>query len=296
MAESISATPLPSPAPVARSRSFRSAVLRGLALILPPILTIVIFLWIYSTIETYVLQPVTGWTRAALVWSIWDVREGPDAQPAKPSIDVNGQSFTRLRSGEYVPQYVIDALRPKLPPDNAAAAFREYVDQQYLRRVIVLPIFLILFFGVLYVLGKLFAAGVGNFFDGILRRLPLIKSVYNSVKKVTDLVFVDDHVEFSRVVAIEYPRPGCWTIGFVTSEGMLEIAGAAGEPCVNVAVPGSPAPFTGNVVTVPKRAAHDLNLSIDEALQFFISCGVVVPARELRGRTVIRRADPGRSD
>jgi uncharacterized membrane protein len=49
-------------------------------------------------------------------------------------------------------------------------------------------------------------------------------------------------------------------------------------------VPGSPVPFTGNVVTVPKSAAHDLNVTIDEALQFFVSCGVVVPMRELHGK------------
>ncbi len=161
-------------------------------------------------------------------------------------------------------------------------AFEQYVDLHYLRPVIVLPVFSCVFVLLLYLLGKLFAAGMGNIFEPAIRRLPVIRGVYASVKKVTDLIFVEDAVEFSRVVAIEFPRPGVWTVGLVTGEGMRDIAGAAHEPCVTVAVPGSPVPFTGNVVTVPKSAAHDLSLTVDEALQFFISCGVVVPGRELR--------------
>ena len=97
---------------------------------------------------------------------------------------------------------------------------------------------------------------------------------------MTDFAFVEGQVQYRRVVAIEFPRRGIWTIGLVTGEGMQDIAGAAGQPCVTVAVPGSPVPFTGNVVTVPRSAAHDLDMTIDEALQFFISCGVAVPLRE----------------
>ena len=75
----------------------------------------------------------------------------------------------------------------------------------------------------------------------------------HSVKKVTDFALVDSgEVHYLRVVAIEFPRQGIWTVGLVTGEGMTDIAGAAGEPCVTVAVPGSPVPFTGNVVTVPE--------------------------------------------
>jgi uncharacterized membrane protein len=147
----------------------------------------------------------------------------------------------------------------------------------------VIPVFLVVFVAVLYVLGKAFTAGLTRFLEPAILRLPLVRSVYSSVKKVTDFAFKENTVQYRRVVAIEFPRRGIWTIGLVTGEGMQDIAGAAGQPCVTVAVPGSPVPFTGNVVTVPKTEAHDLDLTIDEALQFFISCGVVVPARELRG-------------
>jgi uncharacterized membrane protein len=196
-----------------------------------------------------------------------------------------------LESGEYIPESVVDAVRgeiPGKPLPNARAAFEDYVSTRYLRPVFVVPLFVAGFIVVLYLLGKLFAAGLGGFLESVVRRLPVVRSVYASVKKVTDLAFVESEVEFKRVVAIEYPRPGVWTVGLVTGEGMRDIAGAAHEACVTVAVPGSPVPFTGQVVTLPKSATHELNLTIDEALQFFISCGVVVPARELREKPAPR--------
>jgi uncharacterized membrane protein len=283
----------PTPPVAARPRSFRRAVIRGLALILPPILTIVVFLWMIGTVRVYLLKPVTDWTREALVWAIWDVRS-TSAELETPTRDFDGRTYVRLPSNEYIPQKVADGLHlagdagSKSLPDNAREAYERYVDLHYLRPAIVLPVFLVVFVAVLWVLGKLFAAGMGNIFEPLMRRLPLIRGVYASVKKVTDFVFVEDEVEFKRVVAIEFPRPGVWTVGLVTGEGMRDIAGAAGEPCVTVAIPGSPVPFTGNVVTVPKSAAHDLNITIDEALQFFISCGVVVPTRELRDKAASR--------
>jgi uncharacterized membrane protein len=287
------------PLPAAKPRSFRRAVFRGLALVLPPILTIVIFLWIFSTVQFYVLKPVTDAAREALVWVTWNVREPAAADENRENrsaeqravLHFDRQPYVRLESGEYIPESVVDAVRAEIPGKplpNARAAYEDYVTARYLRPVIVVPLFILGFVVVLYLLGKLFAAGLGEVLESIVRRLPVVRSVYASVKKVTDLAFVESEVEFKRVVAIEYPRAGVWTVGLVTGEGMRDIAGAAQEACVTVAVPGSPVPFTGQVVTLPKTAAHELNLTIDEALQFFISCGVVVPARELRDKPAVR--------
>lgn len=282
MADDLPSSPLP-PAP-SKPRPFRRAVFRGMALILPPVLTIVTLLWAASTVQVYVLQPVTDGARQVLVWCLSDVRFAPDDSAAgKPTLQFDGRVFQRLDSGQYVPSEVVAGVSP-LPP-NARVAYEQYVSTHFLQPTIVVPVFLIVFVAVLYVLGKLFTARVGSIFEPVVRRLPLIRGVYASVKKVTDFALVDSgEVHYLRVVAIEFPRPGIWTVGLVTGEGMTDIAGAAGEPCVTVAVPGSPVPFTGNVVTVPKSAAHDLSITIDEALQFFISCGVVVPLRELQSK------------
>jgi uncharacterized membrane protein len=259
-------------------------VLRGLALILPSILTIVIVLWMAGTVERYVLRPVTDGARQMLVWWLTDSREGPpDIAARKPTLEFDGRQYVRLDSGQYIPKNVAEALRtsPNQPlPPNVRAAYETYVDSRYLQPIVAVPVFLVLFVGVLYLMGKVFAVGVSRFIEPAILRLPLVNSVYRSVKKVTDFAFVEGQVQYRRVVAIEFPRRGIWTIGLVTGEGMQDIAGAAQQPCVTVAVPGSPVPFTGNVVTVPKSEAHDLEMTIDEALQFFISCGVAVPQRE----------------
>jgi len=272
----------------AKPRPFRRAVLRGLAIMLPPVLTIVVFLWVASTVQVYVLRPVTNGAREALVWILWDVRETQDmtAPPGSP-MQFDGRDYVRLESLQYVPKDVVDGGRAnpnESLPATARIAYERYVDARFLRPIVVVPLFLVVFVGLLYVLGRLFAARVVSILEPAIGRLPLVRSVYTSVKKMTDFAFVEGEVQYRRVVAIEFPRAGVWTIGLVTGEGMTDIAEAAHEPCVTVAVPGSPVPFTGNVVTVPRHAVHNLNMTIDEALQFFISCGVVLPQRELQER------------
>jgi uncharacterized membrane protein len=95
-------------------------------------------------------------------------------------------------------------------------------------------------------------------------------------------------VQYKRVVAVEYPRKGIWSIGLVTSDGVSDVVTAAREPCVSVVLPGSPTPVTGYCVMVPTRETHDLHMSIDQALQFYVSCGVAVP----KTQQVERQAAP----
>jgi uncharacterized membrane protein len=271
----------PTPPPSRRGSlfRFRPSVLRGVALILPPVLTIVILVWIASTIELYLLNPVEKITREIWVQVTKDIREAPaGVQDAVLSFD--GQYYVRLASGEYIPEEVHAWLRANLydlVPDKGEAAYRRYVAERYLRREIVVPVFLCVFVLVLYFLGKWLAFGTGEFFERAIRRLPLVRSVYSSVKKVTNFVLVDKQVQYKRVVAVEYPRKGIWSIGLVTSDSVSEVVSAAREPCVTVVLPGSPTPITGYCVMVPTRETYDLNMSIEQALQFYVSCGVAVP-------------------
>jgi uncharacterized membrane protein len=111
----------------------------------------------------------------------------------------------------------------------------------------------------------------------VINRLPVIRNVYSSVKQVTDFIFSERQIGFSRVVAIEYPRQGIWAIAFVTGEGMLDVRAAANEPMLSVLVPTSPIPGTGFTVIVRKCEVLDLNMTVDQAIQYLVSCGVVVP-------------------
>jgi uncharacterized membrane protein len=270
------------PSPPSRRGSlfrFRPSVLRGVALMLPPVLTIVILVWIASTIELYLLNPVESITREIWVQVTKDIREAPPGM-SEQVLYFDGEPYVRLASGEYIPEEVHSWLRSNLydlVPEKGEAAYRRYVAERYLRREIVVPVFLCVFVLALYFLGKWLAFGTLGFFERAIRRLPLVRSVYSSVKKVTNFVLVDKQVQYKRVVAVEYPRKGIWSIGLVTSDSVSDVVTAAREPCVTVVLPGSPTPITGYCVMVPTRETYDLNMTIEQALQFYVSCGVAVP-------------------
>jgi uncharacterized membrane protein len=130
-------------------------------------------------------------------------------------------------------------------------------------------------------LGSFFGRRLYRRAEGLVRKVPLIKHVYPSIKQVTDFFFGDgseeQRLKFSRVVAVQYPRKGLWSVGLMTGDTLQLIQDAAGVPCITVFIPSSPTPFTGYVITVPKCDSIDLPITIDEALRFVISGGVIVP-------------------
>lgn len=259
---------------------FRRAVLRGLGVLMPPLLTVVLFLWAWSLIETSILQPLERNARQLITWMIWDARVAP---PDKTHL----ADYREVKSGQWIPTEVyqeVNANPGEQQPQTAQAYYERYVELRYLRRLFVLPLFLSVFTLSLYLLGKFLAAGVGRWLWGLIealiQRLPIVRNVYSSVKQVTDLVFSEQELQFNRVVAVEYPRKGIWSLAFVVSDGMLDIRAAANEPVVTVLVPTSPMPATGFAVTVKKSETIDLNVTLDQAVQFLVSCGVVIPPQQ----------------
>ncbi len=273
-----------------RAHPFRSAVLRGLAIVMPPLLTIVLFIWAWSIIEHYVLVPVESASGNVIVWYNQETLVNPPAglvggtheHGVLVSFKLDNREYTKADKGDWFGRYNRD--------EWVGRYSEEYVKKRFLRREIVLPLFLSVFLLIVYFLGKLVAAGVGRFFVGLgeamIRRLPLISNVYSSVKQVTDFVFSERDIEFNRVVAVEYPRKGIWSIGFVTGESMLDIAAAANEPVLSVLIPTSPMPVTGFTITIRKSEAVDLNITIDQAIQFVVSCGVVVPPQQIQKASI----------
>lgn len=277
------------------SRPFRRAVFRGMGILLPPLLTVVIFVWIWTTIEDNVLGPVQSGVRNVIAWAISDVQEQlPDTEAdgstryGLPIYLHDGKEYLQVADGSYVPVEVAEVIRSvdrQLFPPTGEAVYRRYVEIKYLRPSVVVPVFICGFILVMYLLGKFMAAGIGGFFYGLVEwfifRLPLVRNVYSSVKQVTDFMLSERELEYTRVVAVEYPRKGAWSVGFVTGEGMLEIRAAVQEPVLSVMVPTSPMSVTGSTITVLRRETIDLNITVDQAFQFIMSCGVVVPPQQL---------------
>ena len=253
--------------------SFRRSLFRGLAVILPPLLTILVFLWAWGMIDTYILTPTERIAGQLIVWTIRDVKSGvPDgeviyrAEPGSPvtAFEYKGRKYVPVgRTLKWIPETVqatveANPFEDELAPTTAGGYYEYFVRVKYLRRERTVPLFLAMFLLVLYLTGKFMAAGVGRFVwrigESIVQRMPIVRNVYAAVKQVTDYLFSEQEVQFLRVVAVEYPRKGLWTIAFVTGDSFRDIKDAAGEPVLSLLVPTSPMPATG--FTCTGRAAR----------------------------------------
>jgi len=112
--------------------------------------------------------------------------------------------------------------------------------------------------------------------EELLNRIPVVRSVYGGVKSFAESVFSQSN-SFRKVVMIEYPRPGAWSIGFMTAENVPEITERTGEQHVAVYVSAALNATAGWLVIVPKRQVVELDMTVDAAMKMIITCGVVVP-------------------
>lgn len=140
---------------------------------------------------------------------------------------------------------------------------------------------LILTLLVLLLTGILGANIVGKSMVGLwermLERIPIVRSVYSGAKNFAEMVFSDSSQSFKRVLLIEYPRKGLYSLAFQTSSELGEVQGRTGEDVVCTFVPTTPNPTSGFIIIVPKRDVTELDMEVDEALKMIISLGVVVP-------------------
>ena len=113
--------------------------------------------------------------------------------------------------------------------------------------------------------------------DRVLHNIPIVKSIYSSVKQVSDTLFSSSGNAFREAVLVQYPRQGSWTIAFVTGKPGGEVAQRLPGEMVSVYVPTTPNPTSGFFLMMPREDVHVLKMSVDEALKYVISMGVVVP-------------------
>jgi uncharacterized membrane protein len=112
--------------------------------------------------------------------------------------------------------------------------------------------------------------------EELLNRIPVVRSVYGGVKSFAESVFSQSNA-FRKVVMVEYPRPGVWSIGFLTADDVPEVSEKLGEPHVAVYISSALNATAGFLVIVPRRQAIELDMSVDAAMKMIITCGVVVP-------------------
>ena len=116
-----------------------------------------------------------------------------------------------------------------------------------------------------------------RFWEGVLARIPVVKSIYYSVKQVSDTMFSGNGDAFRKVLLVRYPHPEAWSVAFQTSAPTREVARHSDEELVSVFIPTAPSPVNGFFFFVRKRDTVELDISVDEALKYIVSMGVVTP-------------------
>ena len=134
---------------------------------------------------------------------------------------------------------------------------------------------------ILLITGVLAANIVGRsmvgLWESMLERIPVVRSVYSAAKNFAEIVFSDSSQSFKKVLLIEYPRKGLYSLAFQTSSQLGEVQGRTGEEVICAFVPTTPNPTSGLIIVVPRKDVIELDMDVDEALKMIISLGVVVP-------------------
>ncbi len=219
---------------------FKSYFLRGLAVLLPTTVTIGIFVWGYTFIQTNISIHINR----GLVWVImyFHDQDWADLEARKPWADLFVEGWGSITG------FLIALV-------------------------------------VVCVLGAILASVVGRtlwrLIEQFIMNTPFLRRVYPYVKQITDFFLTEEEQKslFRRVVAVEYPRKGIWSVGFVTGSGLERVVAVVKKEFVTVLIPTSPTPFTGFVITVQRRQTIDLDMTIEEALRFIVSGGVITPGR-----------------
>lgn len=227
---------------------FRRNFLTGLAALFPILITIFLLSWFYRQIDVTVGKQANALCREVLV-----------RRPTLFRVVFRGASDGDLRD------------RP---------ARRAYAQEHFPRFVGVL-LGLIGAALIVYLIGRLLRGYIGRrlmrMVDRFFERFPVIKTIYPHARQVGDFLFGrSGRRRFSRVVAVQYPRRGVYSVGFLTGTGVKEIKDHAGRDFVTVFVPTSPTPVTGFVIIVPPDELVYLRMSVDEAFRYFITAGMLV--------------------
>ena len=172
-----------------------------------------------------------------------------------------------------VVRFIVDIL------DNTIALLPNSYQPEHLLGMnipgfgVVLSLLLLIVTGIIAtnILGqRLFSLG-----DALLARIPLVRSIYYATKQVIQAVFATNSQAFRKVMLVEYPRKGIWSLAFQTGSSNEEINAHTGEEMMSIFIPTTPNPTSGFLMIVPKREAIELNMTVEDALTYIISLGVM---------------------
>jgi uncharacterized membrane protein len=140
---------------------------------------------------------------------------------------------------------------------------------------VLLSVIVVFLTGIL--VANLFGRSLVSLWERLLARIPLVRSIYSGAKQLAETLFADSGQSFRKVLLVEFPRKGMWTLAFQTGTDLGEAQRKTGRDVINVYVPTTPNPTGGYFVMVPREDVQELEMSVDEGLKMLMSMGAVVP-------------------
>lgn len=265
---------------------------RGLGILLPSVLTLWILFQLLLFLNNNVGEPINRGVRLAVIEIYPRLVEEQKLPPwfrVAPAEVVEARAARQIRG---IADLTDDQVRTILRREKFQELWRQY---WYLQATgLILAIVIIYFAGRL--LGGYLGRRVYERLEALLAKIPGFKQVYPHVKQVVQMVIGDKPIAFNRVVLVEYPRMGIWSLGLVTGSSIRELKGITGSSEVlSVFIPNTPTPLTGFAINVPSSDVIDIPMTVEEAIRFFITGGVLVPER-MANPPLERPATPIESD
>ncbi|MCB9933641.1 MAG: DUF502 domain-containing protein [Planctomycetes bacterium] len=283
------------------------AFIKGLSIILPAVITIAIFAWVWDILRVYVVEltiqgidSIKPYDARKLSQEELDylpdgffVGNGSEGAagiavihseitlkrvPRVIDLPDKYQGLTPPGKPRSVLQYVLDANGWQRTYDPVSGRVVAYNWFDYLlASVLGLTLVVLLGFLARNFFGRKFVA----LLEWFVTKVPVIRSIYPHAKQLVEFFFSDNKaIEFDTVAVIEYPRFGLWSIAFVTGSGLKTVQEATGKRMVTVYVPSSPAPMTGYCMIMPAEDVIQVDITVEEAMKFVISGGVLAPKEE----------------
>ncbi|MBC8522771.1 DUF502 domain-containing protein [PVC group bacterium] len=254
----------------------KRAFLRGLAVLLPSILTLWLMVKAYQFVDSAIAEPINNGIRMVVV-------QTPNYFPGAAIFFAIGPTQEVLHDAAAEKEISItDEKKMKsLVIELRTAAVNEWWAAHRWMNLLGLLVAAV----IVYISGRLVGGWLGRTayrrIEKIMIAVPVIRKVYPYIKQLVDFLINDnDTPKFSSVVAVQYPRKGIWSVGFLTGPTLHTLEREAPDS-VTIFIPSSPTPFTGYTITVPRKDTLDLPISVEEAIRFSVSGGVLVPDHQM---------------
>jgi len=246
-----------------------------MVILLPSVLTIWILVQAYRFVDQNIAQPLNGLTRLVVIRSVPYLIRNPELYPDWYVItpeELDAERQRRISSS-------LPVIKDNVALEAAARkqALKLKWDDIIPLKFIGFAMAVILFYLAGRIFGGLIGRRIADRIERLIARVPGFRQIYPHIKQVVDFVFGDRKLEFSRVALVQYPRPGIWSMGLVTGKPPVQWTEAAGQELVTLFIPSSPTPFTGYTITIPRNEVVDIDVTVEEAIRFAVSGGVVIP-------------------